>query len=149
MSLPLTRRIARVALLIAAGAAPVVGAAGSACAATTDLPANPELAGLTALDNAQLGTGVDGAAQKVDGAAQKVTGLAGEAGSRTVKAGGGTVKKVAPTANATGGNVVRKAAPVAQKVAADATGQAGGLLGGTARTGLPGQLPVQGLPLGG
>ncbi len=114
-----------------------------------DLPANPELAGLTALDNAQLGTGVDGAAQKVDGAAQKVTGLAGDAGSRTVKAGGGTVKKVAPTANAAGGNVVRKAAPVAQKVAADATGQADGLLGGTARTGLPGQLPVQGLPLGG
>ncbi|MFF3590115.1 ATP-binding protein [Streptomyces sp. NPDC002387] len=149
MSLPLTRRIARVALLIAAGAAPVVGAAGSAGAATTDLPANPELAGLTALDNAQLGTGVDGAAQKVDGAAQKVTGLAGDAGSRTVKAGGGTFKKVAPTANATGGNVVRKAAPVAQKVAADATGQADGLLGGTARTGLPGQLPVQGLPLGG
>ncbi|MEV5474832.1 ATP-binding protein [Streptomyces sp. NPDC003631] len=149
MSLPLTRRIARVALLIAAGAAPVVGAAGSAGAATTDLPANPELAGLTALDNAQLGTGVDGAAQKVDGAAQKVTGLAGDAGSRTVKAGGGTVKKVAPTANATGGNVVTKAAPVAQKVAADATGQADGLLGGTARTGLPGQLPVQGLPLGG
>ncbi|GAA3881467.1 ATP-binding protein [Streptomyces lannensis] len=149
MSLPLTRRIARVALLIAAGAAPVVGAAGSAGAATTDLPANPELAGLTALDNAQLGTGVDGAAQKVDGAAQKVTGLAGDAGSRTVKAGGGTVKKVAPTANATGGNVVTKATPVAQKVAADATGQADGLLGGTARTGLPGQLPVQGLPLGG
>lgn len=149
MSLPLTRRIARVALLIAAGAAPVVGAAGSACAATTDLPANPELAGLTALDNAQLGTGVDGAAQKVDGAAQKVTGLAGDAGSRTVKAGGRTVQKVAPTANTTGGNVVRKAAPVAQKVAADATGQAGGLLGGTARTGLPGQLTVQGLPLGG
>ncbi len=33
MSLPLTRRIARTALLIAAGAAPVVGAAGAASAA--------------------------------------------------------------------------------------------------------------------
>ncbi|GAA3824256.1 ATP-binding protein [Streptomyces chiangmaiensis] len=152
MSLPLTRRIARAALLIAAGAAPVVGAAGSAGAATTDLPANPELAGLTALDNAQLGTGVDGAAQQVDGAAQKVTGLAGDAGNQAVKAGGQAVKKVLPTANGTGGNVVRTAAPVAQKVAADAAGQAGGLLGGTAQTGLPGlpgQLPVQGLPLGG
>ena len=33
MSLPLTRRIARAALLVAAGAAPVVGAAGAASAA--------------------------------------------------------------------------------------------------------------------
>lgn len=33
MSLPLTRRIARAALLLAAGAAPVVGAAGAASAA--------------------------------------------------------------------------------------------------------------------
>jgi hypothetical protein len=49
MSLPLTRRIARAALLVAAGAAPVVGAAGSASA--VDLPtAAPSLSGLTALD---------------------------------------------------------------------------------------------------
>ncbi|MYZ38804.1 ATP-binding protein, partial [Streptomyces sp. SID4917] len=33
MSLPVTRRIARAALLVAAGAAPVIGAAGSASAA--------------------------------------------------------------------------------------------------------------------
>jgi hypothetical protein len=49
MSLPLSRRIARAALLVAAGAAPVVGAAGSASA--VDLPtAAPSLSGLTALD---------------------------------------------------------------------------------------------------
>ncbi len=52
MSLPLTRRIARAALLIAAGAAAVVGAAGSASAAPAGLPATPNLGGLTALDSA-------------------------------------------------------------------------------------------------
>ncbi|WP_128379601.1 ATP-binding protein [Streptomyces cavernae] len=66
MSLPLTRRIARAALLIAAGAAPVVGAAGSAHAAA--LPAAPELGGLTAVDGADVG-------DKVDGATKSVTGL--------------------------------------------------------------------------
>jgi hypothetical protein len=143
MSLPLTRRIARTALLIAAGAAPVVGAAGSASAATTDLPATPNLAGLTALDNAQVGT-------TVDSAAQKVSGLAGDAGGQAVQAGGKTVKQAVPAANNAGGRLVGTAAPVAQKAAGDAAGQAGGLLGGAAKTGLPGrQLPVQGLPLGG
>ncbi|MBH0244931.1 hypothetical protein I3W98_21880, partial [Streptomyces cavourensis] len=61
MSLPLTRRIARTALLIAAGAAPVVGAAGAASAA--ELPRTPDLGGLTALDGAGLGNTVDGAAR--------------------------------------------------------------------------------------
>ncbi|MDG4866190.1 ATP-binding protein, partial [Streptomyces sp. T-3] len=46
MSLPLTRRIARAALLTAAGAASAVGAAGSASA--VDLPATPDLGGLSA-----------------------------------------------------------------------------------------------------
>jgi hypothetical protein len=94
MSLPLTRRIAQAALLIAAGAAPVVGAAGSASAATTDLPANPDLAGLTALDNEQVGPTVDSAAQKVDSAAQlKITGIAGDAGGQVVQTGGTAVRK--------------------------------------------------------
>ena len=47
MSLPLTRRIARAALLVAAGAAAGVGAAGSASAAA-ELPATPNLGGVTA-----------------------------------------------------------------------------------------------------
>lgn len=62
MSLPLTRRIARAALLIAAGAAPVVGAAGAAGAA--ELPQTPELGGLTTVDGAGLGKTVDGASQQ-------------------------------------------------------------------------------------
>lgn len=77
MSLPLTRRIARAALLVAAGAAAGVGAAGSASAAPS-LPAAPNLGGLTALDAASVGT-------TVDGAAQNVTGLAGETGGKAVQ----------------------------------------------------------------
>ncbi|MER5826514.1 ATP-binding protein, partial [Streptomyces mirabilis] len=76
MSLPLTRRIARAALLIAAGAAPVVGAAGSASAAA-ELPATPDLGGLTALDGAHVGN-------TVDGATQNVTGLAGATGGNAL-----------------------------------------------------------------
>ncbi|WP_405553051.1 ATP-binding protein [Streptomyces sp. NBC_01171] len=51
MSLPLTRRIARAALLVAAGAAAGVGAAGTAGAATNQ-PAVPDLGGLSKLDGA-------------------------------------------------------------------------------------------------
>ncbi|MEU9208297.1 ATP-binding protein [Streptomyces sp. NPDC048415] len=138
MSLPLTRRIARAALLVAAGAAAGVGAAGSASAAA-ELPATPNLGGLTALDGANVGS-------TVDGAAQKVTGLAGDTGSKAVK-------KTVPAAGKTGGKVAKTATPAAQKAAGGAAGQAGGLLGDTAKTatggGLPtGQLPIQGLPLG-
>ncbi|NEB56811.1 ATP-binding protein, partial [Streptomyces griseus] len=73
MSLPLTRRIARAALLIAAGAAPVVGAAGAASAA--DLPAAPDLGKLTALDGAGLGS-------TVDSTVQQGTQAAGDTGGR-------------------------------------------------------------------
>jgi len=77
MSLPLTRRIARAALLVAAGAAAGVGAAGSASAAPT-LPVSPDLGGLTALDGARVG-------DTVDSAAQHVTGAAGDTGSKVLK----------------------------------------------------------------
>ncbi len=59
MSLPLTRRIARAALLIAAGAAPVVGAAGSASALDHNIAPTGSLGGLTALDAAGAGTAHD------------------------------------------------------------------------------------------
>ncbi|MEV5881716.1 ATP-binding protein [Streptomyces sp. NPDC052020] len=143
MSLPLTRRIARAALLVAAGAAAGVGAAGSASAAP-ELPAAPNLGALTALDGANLAT-------TVDEAARKTTGHAGDAGSKAVK-------QTVPTAGKAGGKAVKKTAPVAQKAAGDVAGTAGDLVGDTARTatesGLPtgalgkGGLPVKGLPLG-
>ncbi|MEU4997283.1 ATP-binding protein [Streptomyces sp. NPDC021622] len=160
MSLPLTRRIARAALLIAAGAAPVVGAAGSASAA--ELPATPNLGGVTALDGAGLGSAVDGAAQNV-------TRLAGETGSKAVKKSVPTadkaVKKSVKKSVPTTGKAVRsgtKATPAAQKAAGGVAGSTGKLLGDTANAategGLPtgavggglatDQLPVKGLPLG-
>ncbi|MEI5101692.1 ATP-binding protein [Streptomyces sp. PmtG] len=145
MSLPLTRRIARAALLVAAGAAPVVGAAGSAHAA--DLPAAPVLGGLSAVDGAHVG-------DTLDGAAQNVSGLAGEAGSKAVK-------KAVPTAGKTVGKGAKTATPAAQRAAGDVTDDAGEVLGdtaGSAKGGLPAgevgkglptdQLPVKSLPLG-
>ncbi|MGW9040438.1 ATP-binding protein, partial [Streptomyces sp. NPDC055721] len=56
MSLPLTRRIARAALLIAAGAAPVVGAAGSASALDHSI-APPDHCVLTAMVDDGAGGG--------------------------------------------------------------------------------------------
>ncbi|MFE6959701.1 ATP-binding protein [Streptomyces sp. NPDC057696] len=126
MSLPLTRRIARAALLIAAGAAPVVGAAGSASA--VDLPATPNVGGLTALDGANVGN-------TVDGAAKNVSGLAGDTGSKAVK-------KAVPAAGKAVGRSAR-------------TATHGGLPTDKLGSGLPtgalpatGELPTQGLPLG-
>ncbi|MFH8800082.1 ATP-binding protein [Streptomyces sp. NPDC017936] len=132
MSLPLTRRIARAALLVAAGAAAGVGAAGSAGAAP-GLPATPDLGGLTALDGANVGT-------TVDGAAQNVTGTAGEAGGKVVE-------QAVPAAGEAGGKAVKKATPAAQKAAGEAAGSAGGVLGDTASTATKGGLPT-GSPAG-
>jgi len=120
MSLPLTRRIARAALLVAAGAAAGVGAAGAASAAPAQLPATPNLGGLTALDGANVG-------DTVDGAAQNLTGTAGK----------------------TSGKAVKKAAPAAQKVAGEAAGSAGGLLGDTTSTATKGGLPTDSVTKGG
>ncbi|GAA2282233.1 hypothetical protein GCM10010415_59280 [Streptomyces atrovirens] len=93
MSLPLTRRIARAALLVAAGAAAGVGAAGSASAAP-ELPAAPNLGGLTAVDGA-AGDTVDNVTQdvaKTTGDADKVAPGAG----KTVKKAAGSLTKGAP-----------------------------------------------------
>jgi hypothetical protein len=137
MSLPLTRRIARAALIVAAGAAPVVGAAGAASAATTALPATPDLGGVTALDGAHV-------ARNVDGATQHVTGVVSDTGGKAVK-------QAVPAAGRTGGKVVKQAVPVAQKTTGEAAGKAGGALGdvasSTTKAAPAGGLPVNGLPL--
>ncbi|MEU6761146.1 ATP-binding protein [Streptomyces sp. NPDC046853] len=134
MSLPLTRRIARAALLIAAGAAPVVGAAGSASAA--ELPASPDLGGVSSLDTAGLGN-------TVDGASRSATGLAGETGSKAVKKG-------VPAAGKVVGTGAKTTTPVAQKAAGDLAGNAGDAVGETTDTATKGGLPTdtvgKGLP---
>ncbi|MFF6773537.1 ATP-binding protein [Streptomyces sp. NPDC012637] len=88
MSLPLTRRIARAALLVAAGAAPVVGAAGSASALDHSLAPTDALSGLSVLDAANAGSAVDTAGQ------------AGETLGQT--AGAATESAQAPAAGALG-----------------------------------------------
>ncbi|MFI6082655.1 ATP-binding protein [Streptomyces sp. NPDC051217] len=146
MSLPLTRRIARAALLIAAGAAPVVGAAGSANAAA--LPQTADLGSVSQLDGAALG-------DTLDNGARQATGLAGEAGSETIASS-------VPAAGKTLGGVAKSATPVAQRAAGEAAGGAGQTLGDAATSvtenglptdslgnGLPtDKLPVNTLPLG-
>ncbi|MEU5719907.1 ATP-binding protein [Streptomyces sp. NPDC020403] len=120
MSLPLSRRIARTALLIAAGAAPVVGAAGAAGAA--GLPQTPALGGLTSLDGA-------GVSSTLDSASKQGAGVANETGGKVV----GTTLPVA-------GKAVQKAGTVAD----------GELASDTLSTdGLPTKgLPTGGLPIG-
>ncbi|MEE1756391.1 ATP-binding protein [Streptomyces sp. SP18CS02] len=140
MSLPLTRRIARAALLIAAGAAPVVGAAGSASA--VDLPRSTDLGGVSALDTGAAG-------DTVGGASENVTGAVGDTG-------GTTVKKAVPAAGQTVGKTGKTATPVAQKAAGETAGTTGELVGGAAGAAteaaptdaLGGGLPKTGLPVG-
>lgn len=150
MSLPLTRRIARVALLIAAGAAPVVGAAGAASAAA--LPQATDLSALTALDGAQVGDSVDSGART----ATKVVGTVG----------GKTIETAVPAAGKAVGGAAKTATPAAQKVAGETAGSAGEALGQTMTSansaspatgadssqsplgGTLSGLPVSGLPLG-
>ncbi|MFB8125753.1 ATP-binding protein [Streptomyces bacillaris] len=132
MSLPLTRRIARTALLIAAGAAPVVGAAGAASAA--ELPRTPDLGGLTALDGAGLGN-------TVDSAARQGTQAASETGGRLV----GTAL---PAAGATVGKTARVAAPAVQETVGQTAGSAGEALGGVTDA-AAGGLPTDSLTQGG
>lgn len=137
MSLPLARRIARTALLIAAGAAPVVGAAGAAGAA--ELPQASELGGLTTVDGAGLDKAVTGASHQGN------------------KAGGKVVGTTLPVASKALGETGTKAAPVAAKTVGtatggDATATLGDAAGAVSKGGLPtdglGGLPTQGLPIG-
>ena len=119
MSLPLTRRIAKAALLTAASAASVVGVAGAASAADQQQPAN--LGGLTNVDGAD-----------VNGALQDTT---SPTGSLTSAAGDGAVRSGVPAATeATTGAVDETVRGTTQE--------------GLPDTGLrTDQLPTGGLPL--
>jgi hypothetical protein len=138
MSLPLSRRIARVALLVAAGAAPVIGAAGAASAA--DL-ASPELtSGLSSVDGANLGNNLDAASHK--------------AGAVTSEVGHKALDTAVPATTDTVGKTAKTTTPAAQKVAGQLGSSAGSAVGGAAqsvtKSGLPGGgLGKKGLPLGG
>ncbi|MEV0849357.1 hypothetical protein AB0J21_26370 [Streptomyces sp. NPDC049954] len=129
MSLPLTRRIASAALLIAAGAAPVIGAAGTASAA--DLPLG--------------GLGLDGkaVAKTLDGATKSVA-----------KTGNKTVKEAAPEVKKLVGHAGKSATPATGHTTGDLASSAGsavsGVTGGKGGLthGLSNNLSTNDLPLG-
>lgn len=102
MSLPVTRRIARAALLVAAGAAPVVTAAGSANA--VDLPSKGnELGGLSTLDSANT-------SKTLDNTARTGVAVVNEAGNQAART-------LAPALVKSLGPVVEQAAPLTQDAA--------------------------------
>ncbi|MBW1598747.1 ATP-binding protein [Streptomyces sp. JJ38] len=135
----LTRRIAQSALLTAAGAASVVGAAAGSAQAVS-LPGTPDLgtlSNLDSLDGQDLGGGVDGAARNV-------TELAGAAGSEAVEEG-------VPAAGRTVGSLGKSVLPAADDVATE--GPVGRSVtsvaeGGLPTDGLPTDQLTSGLPLG-
>ncbi|MER7518655.1 ATP-binding protein [Streptomyces sp. NPDC126499] len=132
MSLPLTRRIARAALLVAAGAAPVVGAAGSASALDHSLAPAGGLPGLSALDTTAADSTLDTA-----------TGVVGETGGKAAPAAQQLASDPAGAAADTLGQTAGAAAESAEAPASDA-------LGGLPDTGaLPGAGLMGGLPIGG
>jgi hypothetical protein len=133
MSNPLSRRIARTALLTAAGAATVVGAAGAASA--VELPASP-VGGINSLDG-------EGVGNTLDKTARDATSLAGETGGKTVK-------KAVPTAGKAVGKAGKTAAPAAQHLAGNTANEAGDMLGEVASSATDSDLPVDrlgGLPI--
>lgn len=125
MSLPLTRRIARAALIVAAGAAPVVGAAGSASAA--GLPSATDH-GITALDGANVG-------DAIDDASRNATELASDAGDTAVK-------KTVPPAGHALGKSAKATLPAAQRFGGTVAGTAGEVVGDTAGSATKGGLPT-------
>ncbi|MEV0372978.1 ATP-binding protein [Streptomyces sp. NPDC050636] len=157
MSLPVTRRIARAALLVAAGTAPVVGAAGSASA--LELPAKAP--GLSNQDTSET---ANNAAEATVGATNE---LAKGTVTKIVPAAAGTLVptllELAPLTQGsagTTGKVVKQAANQTAKQAAKPTlkkgvsagktaGAAKGLLGGANNANKGGGIMLGGLPLGG
>ncbi|MTE20851.1 ATP-binding protein [Streptomyces sp. TRM43335] len=118
MSLPLSRRIARTALLVAAGAASAVGATGSANA-TELLPTDKTLGGVSNLDGAHLGDTIDDTSRGT--------------GNQIARTGGKAVQDIVPAAGKTVGSAGKTAVPAVEKTAGDAVGTAGSLVGETAK----------------
>lgn len=97
MSIPLTRRIAQAALLVAAGAAPLVGAAGSASAA--DLQDTVGLGGLSPVSDLDV-------ADTLSAAGETAEGLVRETDSRALSAlVGETARTTGPSVHAAGRTV--------------------------------------------
>ncbi|MEU4096552.1 ATP-binding protein [Streptomyces sp. NPDC026673] len=147
MSLPLARRIARAALLVGAAAAPLIGA-GAGAASAAELPQVGDLGGLTNVDKAPDLTGTVNGVAKKSGAVKTVQeAVPATTGTVTglTKSAQPTVKKTATQAAKTVGGTATELGKTTK--AADGSGlPLQGLPGGLPSTG---QLPLQGLPIGG
>ncbi|MFF7248738.1 ATP-binding protein [Embleya sp. NPDC008237] len=140
----ISRRVAQAALLIAAGAAPILGAS---TAQAADLPTG----GLGALTQPDVG----GLADKVPTATEGAGDVAGGTASKTLPAASKTAGQAAATtatnANRTVGESAAVAAPAAGQAVAQAAPAAGQLAAGgvPAAPSLPAVPSLGGLPLGG
>ncbi|MFJ6212828.1 ATP-binding protein [Streptomyces sp. NPDC092296] len=150
MSLPLTRRIAQAALLVAAGAVPVVAASGTASAA--ELPRTADLGGLTQLDSDSLATHVQGVAHQTGRQVGKTGSSAVAAGVPTVADTlGATAAAAVPQVNKLAGAAAQQAGATAATTGTMAAGAAqravAPVSGGNPVSALTGALPLGQLPL--
>ncbi|MEU0934787.1 ATP-binding protein [Embleya sp. NPDC005971] len=140
----ISRRVAQAALLIAAGAAPIIGASAAHAA---DLPTG----GLGALTQPDVG----GLADKLPAASESAGDAAGGTASKTLpaatKTAGQTAGTTAVNANRTLGETAAAAAPAAGQTVGQTAPAAGQLTGGglPAAPSLPSTSALGGLPLGG
>jgi hypothetical protein len=113
MSFPLKRRIAQAALVVAAGAVPMV-AAGSASAAV-DLTKAPDLGGLSHVDPASASHNVQSTAQDL--------------GHEAAPVAGGAVEHGVPLVADTAGQAAGSAVPSLHRAVGDLTGHTTGAVG--------------------
>ncbi|MFF3944098.1 ATP-binding protein [Streptomyces sp. NPDC001902] len=137
MSLPLARRIARAALLVGAAAAPLIGAGAASAAA---LPQVGDLGGLTNVDKTPELTGTVNGVAKQSGAVKTVQ----EALPATTDTVSDLAKDAQPAVKGAATQTAKTVGGTAQELGKTAKGS--GLPGGLPSTG---QLPLQGLPIGG
>lgn len=135
MSNPLKRRMAKAALVLAAGAAPVIGSAGGASALA--LPPSTDLGTLSNLDADTLGN-------TAESATEATTSLVGEAG-------GEVLQDVVPAAGRSATAMANTAVPTVRDAADTLAGGGGALAGQTtgmlAEHGVPGNT-TGGMPVG-
>ncbi|MEU1626200.1 ATP-binding protein [Streptomyces sp. NPDC020096] len=130
MSLPLKRRIARAALLVAA-AAPVIGM-GASVAQAAELP--EAATGLSGLSSPET-------IHNADAAVHKAAGVVNEAGSNAAKT-------VLPTATDAVSKTGKGAGPTANQLVGQANQTAGDVVGSTAKSATSNGLPTGSLPVG-
>ncbi|MFE5328059.1 ATP-binding protein [Embleya sp. NPDC056575] len=140
----ISRRVAQAALLIAAGAAPILGASAAHAA---ELPTG----GLGALTQPDVGGLADKVPAASEGAGNAAGGTASKAVPAASKTAGQTAATTASNANRTVGDGAAAVAPAAGQTVGQAAPAAGQLAGGgaPAAPSLPAVPSLGGLPIGG